>query len=45
VIVLVKVAVVILSLSVAAHAVNPANWHPFIPGQYRHARASSAGPA
>jgi len=31
VIVFVKVAVVLLFLVGAAHAVNPANWHPFIP--------------
>src|SRR5512143_1557455 len=31
VIVFVKVAVVLLFIVGAAHAVNPANWHPFIP--------------
>src|ERR671923_1378696 len=31
VIVFVKVAVVLLFIVTAAHAVNPANWHPFIP--------------
>src|SRR5437016_5864813 len=31
VIVFVKVAVVLLFIIGAAHAVNPANWHPFIP--------------
>jgi len=31
VIVFVKVAVVILFIIGAAHAINPANWHPFIP--------------
>jgi len=31
VIVLVKVAVVLLFIVGAAHAINPANWHPFIP--------------
>ena len=31
VIVFVKVAVVLLFIFGAAHAVNPANWHPFIP--------------
>ncbi len=31
VIVFVKVAVVLLFIVAAAHAVNPANWHPFIP--------------
>jgi basic amino acid/polyamine antiporter, APA family len=31
VIVIVKVAVVLLFIFGAAHAVNPANWHPFIP--------------
>ncbi len=30
-IVFVKVAVVLLFIIFAAHAVNPANWHPFIP--------------
>jgi APA family basic amino acid/polyamine antiporter len=30
-IVLVKVAVVLLFIALAAHAVDPANWHPFIP--------------
>jgi len=33
VIVVVKVAVVLLFIVGAAHAVNPANWHPFIPPQ------------
>src|SRR5215472_13519261 len=31
IIVLIKVAVVILFIAAAAHAVIPANWHPFIP--------------
>src|SRR5881275_2291271 len=31
VIVFIKVAVVLLFIAAAAHAVNPANWHPFIP--------------
>jgi len=33
VIVFIKVAVVILFIVGAAHAINPANWHPFIPAQ------------
>jgi basic amino acid/polyamine antiporter, APA family len=33
VIVIIKVAVVILFIVGAAHAINPANWHPFIPPQ------------
>src|SRR6266702_1004527 len=33
VIVMVKVAVVLLFIVFAAHAINPANWHPFIPPQ------------
>ena len=33
VIVMVKVAVVLLFIVFAAHAINPANWHPFIPDQ------------
>ena len=33
IIVFVKVAVVLLFIVFAAHAVNPANWHPFIPPQ------------
>src|SRR5207249_150279 len=33
VIVFVKVAVVLLFIIGAAHAINPANWHPFIPAQ------------
>ncbi len=33
VIVIIKVAVVILFIIGAAHAINPANWHPFIPPQ------------
>jgi len=33
VIVFVKVAVVLLFIVFAAHAINPANWHPFIPEQ------------
>src|SRR5947199_144863 len=33
VIVFVKVAVVLLFIIGAAHAINPANWHPFIPPQ------------
>jgi len=33
VIVMVKVAVVLLFIIFAAHAINPANWHPFIPPQ------------
>ena len=31
VIVFIKVAVVIIFIAGAAHAINPANWHPFIP--------------
>jgi APA family basic amino acid/polyamine antiporter len=31
VIVVIKVAVVLLFIALAAHAVNPDNWHPFIP--------------
>src|SRR6266571_695002 len=31
VIVFIKLAVVVLFIAFAAHAVNPANWHPFIP--------------
>src|SRR5438093_492039 len=31
VIVIIKVAVVLLFIAGAAHAINPANWHPFIP--------------
>jgi APA family basic amino acid/polyamine antiporter len=33
VIVMIKVAVVLLFIVFAAHAINPANWHPFIPPQ------------
>ena len=33
VIVFVKVAVVLLFIAAAAHAINPANWHPFMPPQ------------
>ena len=33
IIVMVKVAVVLLFIVFAAHAINPANWHPFIPPQ------------
>ena len=33
IIVMVKVAVVLLFIIFAAHAINPANWHPFIPPQ------------
>ncbi|HYS20906.1 MAG TPA: amino acid permease [Gemmatimonadales bacterium] len=33
VIVLIKLAVVLVFIVFAAHAVNPANWHPFIPPQ------------
>jgi APA family basic amino acid/polyamine antiporter len=33
VIVFVKVAVVLLFIVAAAHAINPANWHPFMPPQ------------
>jgi basic amino acid/polyamine antiporter, APA family len=33
VIVFIKLAVVVLFILFAAHAVNPANWHPFIPPQ------------
>jgi APA family basic amino acid/polyamine antiporter len=33
VIVVVKVAVVLIFIAGAAHAVNPANWHPFMPPQ------------
>jgi basic amino acid/polyamine antiporter, APA family len=32
-IVFVKVAVVLLFIAFAIHAINPANWHPFIPPQ------------
>ncbi|MBW8772636.1 MAG: amino acid permease [Gemmatimonadetes bacterium] len=31
VIVFIKLAVVLMFIAAAAHAVNPANWHPFIP--------------
>jgi APA family basic amino acid/polyamine antiporter len=31
VIVVIKVAVVLLFIALAAHAVNPDNWHPFVP--------------
>jgi basic amino acid/polyamine antiporter, APA family len=31
VIVIIKVAVVLLFIAGASHAINPANWHPFIP--------------
>ena len=30
-IVLIKIAVVLLFIALAAHAISPANWHPFIP--------------
>jgi APA family basic amino acid/polyamine antiporter len=33
VIVFIKLAVVLLFIVFAAHAINPANWHPFIPPQ------------
>jgi APA family basic amino acid/polyamine antiporter len=33
IIVFIKVAVVLVFIIFAAHAVNPANWHPFIPPQ------------
>jgi APA family basic amino acid/polyamine antiporter len=33
IIVFIKVAVVLVFIVFAAHAVNPANWHPFIPPQ------------
>jgi APA family basic amino acid/polyamine antiporter len=36
VIVLIKVAVVILFIALAAHAITPANWHPFIPENTGH---------
>src|SRR5947208_5667784 len=36
VIVFIKVAVVLLFIVAAAHAVNPANWHPFIPPNTGH---------
>ncbi len=39
VIVVIKIAVVLLFIVGAAHAINPANWHPFIPpntGQPEH---------
>src|SRR5881397_2868652 len=42
VIVFVKVAVVLLFIIGAAHAINPANWHPFIPPNTGRA-GSSAG--
>jgi APA family basic amino acid/polyamine antiporter len=38
-IVFVKLAVILAFLALAAHAVNPANWHPFIPantGEFGH---------
>jgi APA family basic amino acid/polyamine antiporter len=38
-IVIIKIAVVILFIIGAAHAINPANWHPFIPpnsGKFGH---------
>jgi len=38
-IVIVKLAVILAFLALAAHAVNPANWHPFIPantGEFGH---------
>ena len=44
VIVFVKVAVVLVFIIGAAHAVNPANWHPFIPPS-TGARGISAGAA
>ena len=36
VIVFIKVAVVLLFIVAAAHAINPANWHPFIPPNTGH---------
>ncbi len=39
IIVFVKVAVVLLFIACAVHAINPENWHPFIPentGKYGH---------
>ena len=36
VIVFVKVAVVLLFIVAAAHAINPANWHPFMPPNTGH---------
>ena len=36
VIVFIKVAVVLLFIVAAAHAINPANWHPFIPQNTGH---------
>jgi basic amino acid/polyamine antiporter, APA family len=38
-IVIIKIAVVLLFIVGASHAINPANWHPFIPpntGQFGH---------
>ncbi len=35
-IVIVKLAVVLAFIATAAHAVNPANWHPFIPANTGH---------
>src|SRR5947199_984399 len=43
VIVFVKVAVVLLFIVGAAHAINPANWHPFIPPQTVKDGAAVAG--
>src|SRR5204862_8144659 len=39
VIVFIKVAVVLLFIVAAAHPVNPANWHPFIPANTGDRRA------
>ena len=43
IIVFVKVAVVLLFIVFAAHAINPANWHPFIPPQAMKDGAPVAG--
>ena len=43
VIVMVKVAVVLLFIVFAAHAINPGNWHPFIPPQTVKDGAPMAG--
>ncbi len=45
VIVVIKVAVVLLFIAGAAHAVNPANWHPFIPPATIKTTMSGTGPA
>jgi len=39
IIVMVKVAVIVLFIAGAAHAINPANWHPFIPPNAGHREA------